>query len=170
MKRTTFVLAAVVLFIVTARAQGVETITPHKALEMTAAEGIYLVDVRSVAEYVLVGHPPMAWNIPLAFWSESDASFIPNDAFLDDLKSRFKPEDVLIFICRGGGRSRRAADSAAAAGFTRVFNVGEGFEGAKDEKGYFTVGGWKGAGLPYTYDVDPQRAYRPSSAKKKGLF
>jgi len=165
MKRTLFVLAAVVLFISAARAQGVETITPQKALEMSAAERTFLVDVRSVAEYVLVGHPPMAWNIPLSFWSETEASFVPNEGFLDDLKSHFKTDDVLIFICRGGGRSRRAAQTAATAGFIRIFNVGEGFEGAKDEKGHFVVGGWKSAGLPYTHDIDPQRAYRPSSAK-----
>ncbi|PWB65475.1 MAG: rhodanese, partial [Betaproteobacteria bacterium] len=40
---------------------------------------------------------------------------------------------------------------AAQAGFTRVYNVLEGFEGDQDEEGRRgSLGGWRHAGLPWT--------------------
>jgi rhodanese-related sulfurtransferase len=139
----------------------VENVTPKQAFERLQAPGTFLVDVRSVAEYVFVGHPEMGWNVPLSFWSESEAKLVPNPDFIKDLKARFKPEDTLLFICRGGGRSLRAARAAAEAGFLKAVNVDEGVEGGLDEKGRHTVGGWKNSGLPFTYGVDPQKAYAP---------
>jgi len=144
-----------------ALAQGVESISPKQAYEMSKNPGTYIVDVRTVAEYVWVGHPETAYNVPLAFWDDLKAGTTPNADFLSDLKARFKPEDVLIFICRAGGRSQRASNMAQNAGFLKVYNVIEGFEGGRDAKGLHTVGGWKGAGLPYTLDVNPELAYKP---------
>jgi rhodanese-related sulfurtransferase len=145
--------------ILSASGQEIENVGPAQALELTQNPSTFLVDVRSVAEYALVGHPVMAFNVPLSFWSETEATFVPNDDFVRDLQSRFKPEDVLVFICRGGGRSLRAAQAARQAGFAKVVNVTEGFEGKRDADGHFTVGGWKPAGLPYTYEIDPKLAY-----------
>jgi rhodanese-related sulfurtransferase len=138
----------------------VESVDPAKAYELLKAPSTYLVDVRSIAEYVLVGHPEPAFNIPYTFWSEKPATFEPNAGFIQDLKSRFKPEDRLLFICRSGGRSLRAAQEAAAAGFVKAVNVTQGVEGEMDAAGHRTVGGWKGAGLPWTYKVDPEKQYR----------
>jgi len=101
-----------------------------------------------------------AFNIPLTFWDEKAQSFEPNGNFVQDIQERFQKSDSLIFICRSGGRSRRAAEEAFQAGFSKVYNVTEGFEGEKDENGHRTVGGWKNRGLPYTYDVNPKLAYR----------
>ena len=140
--------------------QTIENVGPQRALELTAAPRTYLVDVRSAAEYVFVGHPPKAYNIPLSFWSESEQNLVPNDHFVQDLQVRFKNDDTLIFMCRSGGRSLRASQAAQAAGFKKVINVTDGFEGRKDDQGRFTIGGWKPAGLPYTYDVDPALAYK----------
>jgi rhodanese-related sulfurtransferase len=161
MKRNLIVLAAAAFLAVAAMAQEIETVDAKKAFELTKAPATYLVDIRSVAEYVLVGHPTMAANVPISFWSETEGTFVPNEGFLDDLKARFKTGDVLVFICRSGGRSLRAARSAREAGFTKVFNVGEGFEGPMDGQGRRTTGGWKNSGLPYTYDIDPSLVYRP---------
>jgi rhodanese-related sulfurtransferase len=56
----------------------------------------------------------------------------------------------LLFLCRSGGRSHAAAAALAAAGFTRCYNVLEGFEGDKDASGQRNrVGGWRAAGLPW---------------------
>ncbi len=145
--------------------QDIENVTPQKALDLIREPGTFLVDVRSVAEYVLVGHPVRAHNIPLTFWSETEQKLVPNDNFVQDLRTRFKAQDILVFICRSGGRSIRAAQAAREAGYARVINVKEGFEGKKDDKGYFSIGGWKPAGLPYTYEVDPELAYKPAQAK-----
>jgi rhodanese-related sulfurtransferase len=138
----------------------VPSISPLEALEMTKTAATYIVDVRSIAEYHLIGHPLDAVNIPLTFWSEKTQSFEPNENFVKDIRERFKTTDILIFICRSGGRSLRAAEEALQAGFSNVYSVKEGFEGEKDDKGYRTVGGWKNRGLPYTYEINPNLAYR----------
>ncbi len=162
MKKSFIFPALAVLLTAAAVGQDIETVSPRQAFERLQAPGTFLVDVRSVAEFVLVGHPPMAWNVPLAFWSETEAGFtVPNSDFIKDLKARFKPEDTLIFICRAGGRSLRAAGAAREAGFPKVVNVGEGFEGGIDDKGLRTVGGWRNSGLPFTYALEPQKAYAP---------
>jgi len=151
------------LFLVLAAAarggQDIPGVGPKEAFELLKDPAAVLVDVRSVAEYVLVGHPPRAYNVPFTFWSETKAEFEPNAGFVEDLKARFKPADTLVFICRSGRRSFRAAEAARAAGFPKVFSVNEGFEGEKDQAGRRTIGGWKGAGLPWTVDVDPALAY-----------
>jgi rhodanese-related sulfurtransferase len=155
-------LAAALLLVAGTLLGGVEvqSLTPPAALEMTKTPGTYIVDVRSVAEYFLIGHPVGAFNIPLTFWNEKEHSFDPNESFLEDIKARFKVTDVLIFICRSGDRSRRAAELALAAGFARAYNIAQGFEGEKDANGYRTIGGWKNSGLPYTYDIDDRLIYR----------
>jgi rhodanese-related sulfurtransferase len=146
----------------------VESVSPGKAYEMLQAPGTFLVDVRSVAEYCLVGHPEIAYNVPITFWSEEEARFVANADFLEDLKARFKMEDTLLFICKGGGRSRKAAEMAKAAGFEKAINIGEGFEGEADEKGLRTKNGWKNS-LPYTYTVEPRLAYKKSADTARAL-
>jgi len=121
---------------------------------------IRLVDVRSIAEYCLVGHPEMAANVPLTFWDEKAQTFVPNERFLEDLKARFRPQETLIFICRSGGRSLRAARLAREAGFAEVSSVKDSFEGRPDAKGLRTIDGWKNSGLPYTYEVRKELMYQ----------
>jgi rhodanese-related sulfurtransferase len=145
--------------------QNTENVDPTKAFDLLKSPNTYLVDVRSVAEYVFIGHPLKAVNIPLMFWNETEQKMAANGNFSADLSARFKADDVLIFMCRGGGRSQRAVQAALAAGFKNAINMTEGFEGKKDEKGIFSIGGWRGAGLPYTLDIDPQLAYKPAANK-----
>jgi len=159
MKRIVLVGIIGVALVISAGAQEVPSVTPQKAFDMAKQPATYIVDVRSVAEYYLIGHPETAVNIPLMFWSEAEAKFVPNDNFMSNLKARFKADDTLIFICRSGGRSLKAATAAKAAGFEKSFNLAEGFEGETDAKGYRTVGGWKNS-LPYTYKIDPALAYK----------
>ena len=142
-------------------AQDIPGVDAKKAYEMAQSPATFIVDVRSVAEYVWVGHPDIAYNVPFAFWDDQKRSLVLNQSFAEDLKARFKLEDTLLFLCRAGGRSRRAAEAARAAGFLKVFNIQDGFEGGPDEQGHWTVGGWKNSGLPYTYKVDPALAYKP---------
>lgn len=141
-------------------APDIQSLAPAEAAEMAKTPGCYIVDVRSIAEYCLIGHPASAYCVPLTFWNEREGSFEPNGDFIKDIQQRFKSSDVLIFICRSGGRSLRAAEQAFQAGFAKVFSVKEGFEGEPDEHGYRTVGGWKNSGLSYTYQVNPDLAYR----------
>ncbi len=140
--------------------QEIESISAREAYKMLEQPSVYLIDVRSVAEYVFVGHPEKAHNIPLMFWSEKTQKLIPNEEFLEDIESRFKPENTLIFMCRSGGRSARAYRMLQAKGFNNLYNIQHGFEGELSAEGYRTVNGWRNSGLPYTYKVKEELAYR----------
>ena len=159
MKKIVFILASLILFSCFTFAQTIEEISSQKAFQMLKNPSTYLIDVRSIAEYVFIGHPKMAYNIPLMFWSEKQQKLISNENFLSNIKSRFKKDDILIFICRSGGRSLRTATMAKQSGFLNVFSIKEGFEGKKDEKGYRSINGWKNNKLPYTYQVKKELSY-----------
>lgn len=139
--------------------QEIKDISPDEAFGVLKEANTYLVDVRSIAEYVFVGHAEMAHSIPLMFWDEKRQDFVPNENFIKDVKARFKTDDRLIFICRSGGRSKRAALQAYEEGFSHVLNIALGFEGEKNAEGYRTVNGWKNS-LPYTYELDEKLIYR----------
>jgi rhodanese-related sulfurtransferase len=60
-------------------------------------------------------------------------------------------ETPVFFMCQSGGRSKMSAMQCTAQGYTRCYNLAEGFEGALDEhKHRNSVSGWKVAGLPWT--------------------
>ncbi len=141
--------------------QGGQDISSTQAFRMHDQPDTYLIDVRTVAEYVYVGHPEMAYNIPLVFWDERNLQTVANESFVEDFRARFKPGDTLILICRSGRRSAHARRMLRRAGFQKVFNVKEGFEGKKDQRGHRTIDGWKNEGLPYTYQLDPALLHRP---------
>jgi len=141
--------------------QGGKDISSSQAFRMLDQPATYLVDVRTVAEYVYVGHPETAHNIPLVFWDEQNLQTVANESFVEDFRARFKLGDTLILICRIGRRSLHARRMLRRAGFQTVYNVMEGFEGKKDRNGHRTVDGWKNEGLPYTYQLDPALLHRP---------
>jgi rhodanese-related sulfurtransferase len=135
-------------------------VTPQETFKMLQNPATYIVDVRTIAEYVFVGHPEMATNIPLLFWNENELKMEANENFIEDIKAKFKPEDTLILMCRSGGRSERAMGLLKASGFKSVFNMKYGFEGEKDPQGYRSVNGWKISGLPYTYSLSEDLLYK----------
>ena len=149
-------------------------VTPSQAYKMAMEnEHVFIVDVRTRPEYVLVGHPTIAHHVPVRFWTGKHSSkgygMTLNENFSDDLKKRFNPEtDTLIFMCRSGGRSCDASNLAAEKAnwpTDRIFNMMGGFEGDKVKNDYSAfngkrmLGGWKNEGLPWTYTVDPKLAY-----------
>jgi len=143
----------------TARQRGTENQLPY-AGALTATEAydlllqrpeIKLVDVRTNAERDWVGRV----TIPNAQHAAIEWSFYPggtpNPEFLPQLAHIAKKEDVLLFLCRSGVRSRHAAKLATEHGYANCFDILEGFEGDKDVNGHRkTVGGWCNAGLPWT--------------------
>jgi rhodanese-related sulfurtransferase len=159
MKKMAFLWISVIALTYCGFSQEITNVSSKEALELLNEANTYLVDVRSIAEYVFVGHAAMAHNIPLSFWDEERQGFVPNSTFLEDLKSRFKAEERLIFICRSGSRSLRAAKNAKNAGFIEVLNVTLGFEGEKNAEGYRVINGWKN-NLPFTYELDDKLIYR----------
>jgi rhodanese-related sulfurtransferase len=76
-----------------------------------------------------------------------------NPRFARELEAKTGKEAVVLLLCRSGKRSDLAADAAAKAGFTRAFNVLEGFEGEIDEQQHRGgLGGWRSHKLPWVQD------------------
>jgi rhodanese-related sulfurtransferase len=105
-----------------------------------------LVDVRTRAEWAWVGRVPRSVEIE---WNQYPSG--RNPEFAAQLQAAI-PERAapVLFLCRSGGRSAAAAETAAGLGYTLAINVLEGFEGDLDGEGHRnTVGGWRKAGLPW---------------------
>lgn len=113
--------------------------------------GIFLIDVRTPAEYQQIGHPVMAYNIPAMYlsnkfvekggmfhgkkMSKTRYQYYKNPDFLNYMKKHFKTDDTLLIMCRSGNRSVPASDFLAQNGFKKVYNVIDGFEGGKFKGG-----------------------------------
>ena len=111
------------------------------------AAGVYLIDVRTPAEYQQIGHPVMAYSVPAMFLSDEFVEkggmfrgkkmtktryqYYKNPEFLNYMKKHFKADDTLLIMCRSGNRSVPASDFLAENGFKKVYNVVGGFEGGK---------------------------------------
>ena len=156
-------------------------VTPQEAYAMWQADpdGVTMLDVRSFEEYVFVGHPEMAKNVPLAFLKyERPApgaapaaqapgplppgfSIEPNSEFIAAVKSACAAGDKILVLCGSGGRAGRAVDMLAKAGFTNVYNIVNGFEGelvtdrASADFGKSKPNGWKAVGLPWGRNINP---------------
>ncbi len=112
-----------------------------------------LIDVRTDAEWAYVGSPSLvSVERPLLriSWQEFPGMEV-NRHFVEQISASGAQKDqTLLFICRSGARSKSAAISCAAAGFTRCHNVAEGFEGDRNADGHRgEVSGWKKRGLPW---------------------
>jgi rhodanese-related sulfurtransferase len=136
-------------------------------------ENIKIIDVRTPEEYDFVGHPEMAWNVPLKFltyrWDAEKKKPVmrSNPDFVAQVKRIVKPTDTILVTCRSGNRSGPAINLLAEAGFRNVYQIVDGVEGdkVKDSGNVFfgkrMKNGWKNSGLPWTYDLDPKRMYLP---------
>ncbi len=121
-----------------------------------------LLDVRTQAEYVFVGHPEKALNIPYEYWDEATYQWSDNPRFEEKVRARIGKGVAVIVLCRSGNRSRKVAELLVALGYARVYNMVESFEGAADPVTKLrTVDGWRNRGLPYTYDLDRNLMYWP---------
>jgi rhodanese-related sulfurtransferase len=126
-------------------------VTPAEAYALVQKDpNAKLVDVRTDAERDWVGrvaipetqHAAVQWNVY--------PGGTPNPDFLKQLAEVATKDDVLLFLCRSGVRSRHAAKLATEQGYTNCFDVLEGFEGDKDADGHRkTVNGWCKASLPW---------------------
>ncbi|HUO08328.1 MAG TPA: rhodanese-like domain-containing protein [Phycisphaerae bacterium] len=146
-------------------------VTAKEAYEKWKAdpEKVKILDVRTPEEYLFVGHPSMAWKVPLAVqtyeWDEEKKQFPmkPLPDFVTRMQTIAKPEDTIMALCRSGGRSALAVNALAKAGFKNVYNIIDGMEGdTVDDPDSVFVGqrvknGWKNAGCPWTYALTPER-------------
>ena len=126
-----------------------------------------------------MGHPADALMIPFMFqthqWvpDENALEMKPNPDFLEQVRQRFNTDDTILFMCRSGGRSAKAVDLMAEAGFKNAFTIVDGFEGDTDKepdsptKGKRTVNGWKNADNPWTYAIQRELMCLPDEEEKE---
>ena len=127
-------------------------VTPEQAWKLLAGDpDAVLVDVRTRAEWALVGVPDLSAlgkRVLTLEWVSLDGR--PNGAFLDQLAAAGVPTGAPVaFLCRSAHRSVDAAEAAADAGWARAVNVLDGFEGPVGPQGHRDVSGWKVEGLPW---------------------
>lgn len=123
----------------------VQTI-PQEAFEILEAdsEAIY-VDVRSVPEFT-AEHPAGAINIPLLH--KTPYGMEPNPDFHRVATTVLSREKKLVVGCLAGGRSQKACEILAEAGYELLYNVCGGFGGGRHLETGEAVPGWKDTGLP----------------------
>ena len=137
------------------------------------SEKVAILDVRTPEEYIFVGHASMARNIPVKLFDQKLTAekrrtvLKTNPLFVSDVRKHFKDTETILVMCRSGGRSAVAVNLLAEAGFKKVYNITDGFEGdlIKDPQSYFNgkraKNGWKNSGATWTYELDPVLMYHP---------
>ena len=142
-----------------AAAQGLSfagSIPPGEAWQLVEQGLALLVDVRTAEERKFVGHVPGSAHVP---WATGTA-LSRNPRFVRELTALLakqtqsgSSQPIALLLCRSGKRSTLAAQEAAKAGLTHVFNISEGFEGELDDAQHRGKGdGWRFHGLPWIQD------------------
>jgi len=115
-----------------------------------------LVDVRTQVEWQLIGKPDLSSLDKEPVYLQWVTMQGRNENFMDELQAEFEQRGIgkdtpLYFMCQSGGRSKMSAMDCTALGFTKCYNLAEGFEGDLDEHQHRnSVSGWKVAGWPWT--------------------
>ena len=134
-----------------------------------APDKVKILDVRTPEEYLFVGHPDMAWKIPVAVqsyeWDEEQKQFPlkPLPDFVSRVQTIARPDDTLLVMCRSGGRSAIAVNFLAKAGFKNVYNIIDGMEGDANGDSDSVAqaqplkDGWKNSGCPWTKKLTTER-------------
>jgi len=129
-------------------------LTPAETWDLLAAEpGAVLIDVRTDAEWNYVGVTDLAAlgkkQINIS-WLTFPGN-VKNENFVAEVRTAIpNPDTTILFLCRSGQRSAIAAKAMTEAGYSKCFNIAEGFEGDKDEAGHRgTKNGWKLRGLAW---------------------
>jgi len=131
-------------------------ITPQEAWELIQKEpSVAFIDVRSDMEFLFIGHPQGAVNIP---WID-EPDFVINPNFERDVRklilggviqSNEHASAPVLLICRSGNRSAEAGSLLIKHGFKHVYNIEHGFEGELDDDHHrSTLSGWRFEKLPW---------------------
>lgn len=124
-------------------------VSPLDAWALVQAGAALLVDVRSAEERKFVGHVPGSLHVAWA----SGTALTRNPRFVRELEAKVRKHETVLLLCRSGKRSALAAEAAAKAGFSSVFNVLEGFEGELDDAQHRGGrDGWRFHDLPWVQD------------------
>lgn len=125
-------------------------VTPTEAYDLLQQNAARLVDVRTTAERDWVGQVAIPAEQHAAVQWNTYPGGVANPEFIAELDQVARKDEVLLFLCRSGVRSRHAAKLASESGYLHCFDILEGFEGDKDAHGHRkSVAGWCKAGLPW---------------------
>lgn len=136
-------------------AVAIESISPTDAWAVMQSEpGVTLIDVRSDMEFLMIGHPRGAVNVP---WIDApdwvvNGNFVANvrKALLGRVSAKGRRSSPVFLICRSGNRSMDAAEALAADGLSDISVIEGGFEGPLDDAHHRnTVAGWRFEDLPW---------------------
>lgn len=150
-------------------------VTSKEAYEMWKVnpDQVKILDVRTLDEYINIGHAEMAWNIPAFLqtynWDADKKSFSykMNPDFSVQVHEVFSQDDTICVTCRSGGRSALAIKFLASLGYKNLYNITDGFEGDVEthteskDFGKRVVNGWKNCGAPWTYALNPELIVLP---------
>ena len=115
-------------------AMPIKRITPEETKQLLDSDSGYVyIDVRTITEFD-AGHVPGAKNIPA--FEAGPQGMQPNPRFVEVVERNFARDAHCILGCQKGGRSLRAAEMLAAAGFTRVVDMLGGFGDGWLPRGY----------------------------------
>lgn len=142
------------------------------AFKRASSRSVLFLDIRTRAEATYVGMPeavdlllPSMEHDEFAHeWDAARGTFKPTAdagfaaAIALALAQRGLDRDApIVLLCRSGDRSAKAADLLADLGYRHVYSVVDGFEGDLGPDGRRSVNGWKNAGLPWSYRLDPAK-------------
>jgi rhodanese-related sulfurtransferase len=129
-------------------------VSPEEASALLAAGYLY-VDVRSEPEFE-AGHVPGALNVPLLH--QGPGGMTANPEFLPVMQQAFGKSEKMVIGCKAGGRSKKAAEQLAQAGFSELVDMPAGWDGSRDAFGR-VVPGWSKQGLPVEPGKPAGQAY-----------
>ncbi len=129
-------------------------VSPEETWAMLTEEPTSVfVDVRTQAEWSYVGVVDLSslGKEPLLVYWKILPAMEHNPPIAAEVEAGGATKDTpLLFLCRSGVRSKAAAAAMTTLGYTRCYNITQGFEGDPDEaKHRGTSGGWKVDGLPW---------------------
>ncbi len=122
------------------------------------------IDTRDPLEVSVMGHPvgidaivPISIHSNTFVESRGEFALARNPDFnqmWDRVASYYgiSRSDIIIVTCGNGRRSAQAVNQLAAAGYTNVWHIVDGYDGedAEDRDGRNTKNAWHLAGLPWT--------------------
>ncbi len=129
----------------------IENLDPQHAWDLLQQNpNAVLIDVRTKAEYIDIGHPIGAIHIA---WQEQFGSPV-NPNFITEVGKVVADDNTpVLLLCRSGQRSLSAAKALEQVGYKILINIATGFEGDPDsnqQRG--KLNGWRFHGLPWQQD------------------
>jgi len=147
------------------------------SLKKELKQNVLFIDVRDPIEIMFTGFTDIIdINIPFKLadrnnWNDTKNVFlmVENTNFENQVYNALKDRDLskdtaIIIMCRSGGtRGAPCANKLWGKGYSKVYVVVDGFEGAKatsgERKGQRVVNGWKNSGLPWSYKLNKAKIY-----------